>query len=94
MAHVLLGIDHWTNRAAQRLGPPYIRVLGAGGRGRVLLREMREKATLPVVTKSSGTASPLGRVVADLEHLAAELWEGLTPVTRPRREAKSPPLML
>lgn len=93
-AHVLLGVDHWTNRAAQRLGPPYIRVLGAREKGRFLLREMRDKATLPVVTKSSGTASSLGRVVSNLEHVAASLWEGMIPGTRPRREAETPPLML
>jgi predicted nucleotidyltransferase len=55
VAHILVGLDHWTNRAAQRLGPPYIRVLGATERGRVLLREMRQTATCPVVTRSSGT---------------------------------------
>ena len=31
--------------------PPYLRVLAANGRGRALLHEMRETATLPVVTK-------------------------------------------
>ncbi len=33
--------------------PPYIRVLAADGRGRALLREMREKAALPVLVKSA-----------------------------------------
>ena len=31
--------------------PPYIRVLGANGCGRALLRRMREKAALPVITQ-------------------------------------------
>ncbi len=31
--------------------PPYLRVLGADARGRALLREMRDKAALPVLTK-------------------------------------------
>lgn len=32
-------------------GPAYLRVLGFSGRGRKLLREMKEKAALPVLTK-------------------------------------------
>lgn len=94
VVHVLTGLDHWTNRAAQRLGPPYIRVLGATERGRVLLRDMRDTATLPVVTRSSGTACPLGRRTSRLEHLATSLWEGLLPVIECRREAVTRPLML
>ena len=38
-------------QASQGETPPYIRVLGANGRGRVLLGEMRKTAALPVVTK-------------------------------------------
>ncbi|WP_312942909.1 nucleotidyltransferase family protein [Oscillibacter sp.] len=33
--------------------PPYLRVLAAGERGRVLLRKMRETAILPVLTKTA-----------------------------------------
>lgn len=33
--------------------PPYLRVLAANDRGRALLREMREKSALPVITKSA-----------------------------------------
>ena len=32
-------------------GPAYLRVLGSNGRGRKLLREMKERAALPVLTK-------------------------------------------
>lgn len=38
-------------QAAQGETPPYIRVLGAGERGRELLGRMRETASLPVITK-------------------------------------------
>lgn len=38
-------------QAAQGETPPYIRVLGAGRRGRELLGRMRETASLPVITK-------------------------------------------
>ena len=40
--------------------PPYIRVLGAGARGREVLRKMKEKAALPVITKPAhGKGLPL-----------------------------------
>lgn len=38
-------------QAVQGAAPPYIRVLGAGKRGRELLGRMRETASLPVITK-------------------------------------------
>ncbi|MDO4561229.1 MAG: nucleotidyltransferase family protein [bacterium] len=79
--HTLLGLDHWTNRAAQRLGPPYIRALGMNAAGRALLREMRDRAALPVVTTYGKTAqaSPYAAKTARYEALACELWEELIP---------------
>ena len=39
-------------RAAERpAAPPYVRVLGLGGRGRVLLRRMKDTCPLPVIVK-------------------------------------------
>ncbi len=38
-------------QAAQGETPPYLRVLGASGRGRALLGTMRRAASLPVITK-------------------------------------------
>ena len=38
------------------LSPSYIRVLGANDNGRALLREMKDKATLPVITKPADYA--------------------------------------
>ena len=48
-------------RAAHRPAhPPYLRVLGASGAGRGLLREMKDKAALPVLTKPAhGRGQPL-----------------------------------
>ncbi len=40
--------------------PPYLRVLGAGGRGREVLREMRGRAALPIIIKPAhGRGEPL-----------------------------------
>ncbi|MBD5132955.1 MAG: nucleotidyltransferase family protein [Clostridiales bacterium] len=40
--------------------PPYLRVLGANGRGREALREMKTRAALPIVTKPAhGRGEPL-----------------------------------
>lgn len=38
-------------QAAQGETPPYLRVLGAGARGRELLARMRKSASLPVIVK-------------------------------------------
>ena len=48
-------------RACDRPGhPAYLRVLGASGRGRELLREMKDRAALPVLTKPAhGKGVPL-----------------------------------
>lgn len=34
-------------------GPAYLRVLGMNGRGKMLLREMKERASLPILTKTA-----------------------------------------
>lgn len=47
LLHAYLGVP----QAAQGETPPYIRVLGANGRGQALLARMRSAAALPVITK-------------------------------------------
>ena len=56
--------------------PPYLRVLGANGRGRGLLREMVERAVLPVLTKP-GSVRRLGeraQEVFDLESRCTDFY--------------------
>lgn len=57
-------------------GIPYIRVLAMSGRGRGLLREMRGRAALPVVTKPGQIRELDGRArhVFALESAAADLY--------------------
>lgn len=52
--------------------PPYIRVLGADERGRALLREMKAKACLPVITKP---AHAKGIPLFELEARCTDLYE-------------------
>ncbi|HOO63061.1 MAG TPA: nucleotidyltransferase family protein, partial [Synergistaceae bacterium] len=86
-AHILLGLDHWTNRAAQRLGPPYIRVLGFSSRGRKLLRRMRTHAHLPIVSKAAWRDQKnFAYEVMKYEHRCAALWEILVPLSEKGRE--------
>lgn len=47
LLHSYLGVPE----AAQGETPPYLRVLGAGERGRAVLRRMRKCAALPVITR-------------------------------------------
>ena len=52
--------------------PPYLRVLGANGRGREVLRAMKERAALPVITKPAhGRGVPL----LELEARCTDLYQ-------------------
>lgn len=88
--HTALGLGHWFNRAAQRLGPPYIRPLAMNETGRALLHEMKKNAALPIVTTygQASRLSPYAAECARFELLACELWEELVPNGRFGEEHK------
>ncbi len=88
--HISLGIRHWFNRAAQRLGPPYIRPLAMNETGRALLHGMKKSSALPIVTTygQASRLSPYAAECARFEILACELWEELIPSGRPGEEHK------
>ena len=56
--------------------PPYIRALGFDARGAALLREMKTRAALPVITKSARIRdeNETARRVFDLGSRARDLW--------------------
>jgi len=93
LIHILLGVNHWTNRAYQRLGPAYIRLIGADGRGRALLRQMRSTAALPVISRISLPGNSYASEMLTLERRASEMWELLVDSPDPGREARSTPVM-
>ena len=88
--HAALGFGHWFNRAAQRLGPPYIRPLAMNETGRALLHEMKKNAALPIVTTygQASRLSPYAAECARFELLACEMWEELVPEGRLGEEHK------
>lgn len=96
--HLLIGLGHDESRAFQRGGPAYIRVLGAGETGRRLLALMRDRASLPVISKASvpkgsqGAPDYASRMM-EIEHRATELWETLTDCPNTRSEARRVPVM-
>ncbi len=95
MIHFFLGIQHDTNRNIQRLGPAYIKPLGATGRGRKLLDEMGKSARLPVVTRGRDLrGNPYGQAMWNLEQRACDLWELLIPGGEIGRDRRRPPLMI
>jgi len=94
IAHCLFGLDHWTNRGLQRLGPPYIRVLGWNTKGKKMLATMRKTALLPVIYRPFGHPGSYAKTVADYEFRVSHLWETLVPSPQPRKEALEPPVML
>ena len=92
--HFLLGLDHWSNRAFQRLGPPYIRVLGANGTGREVLRKMRDTATLPVISRTIAPGTPYAQKLMQLEHRGGQMRELMIASNRPHIEKNFIPVML
>ena len=103
---------HWTNARLRRLlawaylglteadrpgTPPYLRVLGFNGRGRELLREMKDRAALPVVTKPAHAQrlDPTARRLFELEARCTDLYDlCLGTVPAPGREWTTGPVRL
>lgn len=72
----LLGLREQDRPAA----PPYLRVLGANGRGCQILREMKQKAAVPILTKpAQGKGIPL----LELEARCTDLFALCFPTPRP-----------
>ncbi len=94
LVHALIGLDHWTNRAYQRLGPPCIRILGANRRGRQLLGEMRSRSTLPLLSRCDESGSFAVCSLMRLERTATDIWETLVPGGRPDAEKKALPILV
>lgn len=91
-SHILMGFDHRSNREAQRMGPPYIRVLGWDRKGQDLLRLMRSTSLLPVIFCPRGRKDSYQRMIADLEYRASAIWENLIPSTDMSRESGTLPV--
>ena len=72
--------------AAERpAAPPYVRVLGLGGRGRALLRRMKEACPLPVVVKPAQARALDGpaRALFEAEARCTDLYGLCFPTPRP-----------
>ena len=73
-------------RAAERpAAPPYVRVLGLGGRGRVLLRRMKDTCPLPVIVKPAQARELDGpaRMLFESEARYTDLYGLCFPAPRP-----------
>lgn len=94
LVHALIGLDHWTNRSFQRLGPPCIRVLGANGKGRSLLKEMRSTAGLPLIGRCDESKHDRIASLMEIERKATEIWETFVSGTRFDAEKKAVPILV
>ena len=73
-------------RAAERpAAPPYVRVLGLGGRGRALLRKMKDTCPLPVIVKPAQARELDGpaRTLFESEARYTDLYGLCFPTPRP-----------
>ena len=77
--------------------PPYLRVLAFNGRGRSLLREMKGRASLPILTKPAHIRGLSGsaRALFALESRCTDLYDlCLEAVPAPGREWTTGPVIL
>ena len=70
---------------ARPAAPPYVRVLGLGGRGRVLLRRMKDTCPLPVIVKPAQAREMDGpaRTLFESEARYTDLYGLCFPAPRP-----------
>ena len=73
------------------MSPTYIRVLGANDNGRMLLRKMKEKATLPIVTKP---ADFKGDTIFDFNSKAEDIFSLCGCDTRAGSDLRMTPIMM
>ncbi len=71
LAHLLLGLTWKQARSFDRCGPEYVHVLAFNDTGRLLLRDIRRRNNLPLVTKTSRflRSADLSRLPDDLPPL-------------------------
>lgn len=77
--------------------PPYIRVLGFNGRGREVLRQMKERAVLPILTKPAHARElgEMGRRLFEVEARCTDLYDlCFETVPAPGREWNTDPVIL
>ena len=85
-AHILLNLRKETSLRFQRHGPAYLKVLGANAAGRRLLKSIKDKSPLPVLSRAGGRVGPYAREILRFERTATEIWEMLT--DNPRNDAE------
>ncbi len=88
--HALTGLCDADFQAVQRLGPPYIRVLGASEAGLELLKAMRKTARLPLVSRQTTPKGQNGyaQTILDYEKKSGAIWETLVPSSDVGRDGR------
>ncbi|MNJ59038.1 hypothetical protein D3C77_547010 [compost metagenome] len=75
------------------IGPGYIRVLGFSSKGRAMLRQMKTRCSLPIVTRAASLTHP----GLDLDIRAAAAYANAMPVRNSSevfREYRQPPITI
>jgi predicted nucleotidyltransferase len=92
-AHILLNLRRDASLRFQTHGPAYLKVLGANAVGRRLLKSIKDKSTLPVLSRAGGSVGPYAREILRFERNATEIWEMLTGNPRNDAERRAIPFM-
>lgn len=78
LTNILLGLTREDLNVVKNSGPQYIRILGFNNKGQTLLREMRDKATLPIITnfsdKNKYTDNKLLNMIMNFESTSSSIY--------------------
>ena len=76
--------------------PPYIKVLAMNDKGKDILREAKEKASLPIVTKASDidTLGERAKKIYSLEGMCTDVYSLATPVILPCGREQTTPVIV
>ncbi len=94
LIHFLLGLKHRQNREFQSRGPAYIRPLAMNRRGREMLKTLKGRSSMPVLSRAGDSADSYSRSMVQLEFRAARIWESLVANPDWDRELKARPVMI
>ena len=91
--HLLLNLRDGRSKKFQERGPAYIRALAANSVGREVLRLMRKRATLPLLSKPGGRVTHYASEIMNFERSSSEMWETLTDCPRHNAESRMHAIM-
>lgn len=86
LIHILIGFKERENKIFQKTGSLYAFLLGFSSKGKILLREIKKKSSIPIISKPMGLSEPAS-IMLKLDLRATRIYEAVLgkhlPIFRP-----------